>query len=86
MFSMKTSKVRVAFHVNGEQKCFLAFSSGNGNPWLALYSQNNVNNGLQKLGPVSVEKDRDDALIITAAQWSIITIIPLNGTVELTEV
>lgn len=66
--------------------CFLAFSSGNGIPWLALYSQNTVNSSLQKLGTVSVAKDGDDACVITATQWSHGMIIPLSGTVEIAHV
>lgn len=80
---MQTAKVKVTFHANGEHMCFFAFSSGNGNPWLALYCQNDVVNNLQKLGPVSVEQDGDCACILTASQWSDVIIIPLNGTVEI---
>lgn len=86
MLMMSTGKSKVTFHQNGGHRCFLAFSSGNGTPWLALYSQNTVSVGLQKLGTVSVAKDGDDACVITAAQWSSGMIIPLSGTVEIAHV
>ena len=86
MFMMSTGKSKVTFHPNGGHMCFLAFSSGNGAPWLALYSQNTVSGGLQKLGTVSVAKDGDDACVITATQWSHGMIIPLSGTVEIAHV
>lgn len=80
---MNTGKTKVTFHQDGGHRCFLAFSSGNGSPWLVLYAHNTVSSSFQKLGSVSVEKNGDDECTITAAQWSHVMIIPLIGTVEI---
>ena len=83
---MKTTKARVTFNVDGGHKGFLAFSSGNSAPWLAVYTQNTVLANTQRLGNVTVEKVSDDVCNITAPQWSMLVIIPLSGTIEIADV
>lgn len=84
-FMMKTSKARVTFDAAGGHRGFLAFSSGNSTPWLAVYTQNTVLANIQHLGNVTVEKVSDDVCDITAPQWSMLVIIPLSGTIEITD-
>ncbi len=82
---MKTTKARVTFDAAGGHRGFLAFSSGNSTPWLAVYTQNTVLANIQRLGNVTVEKVGDDVCDITAPQWSMLVIIPLSGTIEITD-
>ena len=84
-FMMKTTKARVTFDAAGGHRCFFAFSSGNSTPWLAVYTQNTVLANIQRLGNVTVEKVSDDVCDITAPQWSMLVIIPLSGTIEITD-
>ena len=84
-FMMKTTKARVTFNAAGGHRGFLAFSSGNSTPWLAVYTQNTVLANIQRLGNVTVEKVSDDVCDITAPQWSMLVIIPLSGTIEITD-
>lgn len=83
---MKTAKAEVTFNVDGGHKGFLAFSSGNGEPWLAVYAQNTNLEKTQCLGGVTVKKVSNNVCSITAPQWSILVIIPLSGTIEIADV
>lgn len=82
---MKTTKAQVTFDAAGGHMGFLAFSSGNGAPWLAVHTQNTVLANTQRLGNVTVEKVDTDICSITAPQWSVLTIIPLSGTIEIAD-
>ena len=83
-FIMSTTKARVTFDAAGGHRCFLAFSSGNSPPWLAVYTQSATFANIQRLGDVTVEKVSDDVCDITAPKWSMLVIIRLSGTIEIT--
>ena len=83
---MSTNKAKVTFNSGGGHRCFFAFSSGNGSPWLILYMQDAANNNAQKLGSVTVEKNDENSCTITAEQWSQVIIIPIVGSVDVVAV
>lgn len=80
--TMSTNKAKVTFNSGGGHRCFFAFSSGNGSPWLVLYMQDTVTSNTQKLGSVTVEKNDENSCTITAAQWSQVILIPIIGSVD----
>ena len=82
---MRTSKAKVTFNAAGSHRGFLALSSGNGEPWFAVYTQNTLLANTQRLGNVTVEKVDTDICDITAPQWSVVIIIPLSGTIEIAD-
>lgn len=79
---MSTNKAKVTFNSGGGHRCFFAFSSGNGSPWLVLYMQDTVTSNTQKLGSVTVEKNDENSCTITAEQWSQVILIPIIGSVD----
>lgn len=83
---MSTNKAKVTFNSGGEHRCFFAFSSGNGSPWLALYMQDAETGNIQKLGSVTVEKNDENSCTITAARWSRVILIPVAGSVDVVTV